>query len=81
MARAHEQRYGERHHKARHSDEDVALCRELYAEGVPPKVIAEKMEVSLHTLYDWLYLRTRVGGPTRRTTWRASRKRAASCGA
>lgn len=74
---AQEQWYGERHHKTRYSDEEVELCRELYEAGMPPKVIAWKLELPLNTVYDWVYCRTRTGTETYRT----ARKRAAACGA
>ncbi|EPF6559518.1 hypothetical protein KY218_000602 [Serratia marcescens] len=39
------QRYGDNHHSAKVSSNDVELCRALYEEGVPVTIIAEKMEL------------------------------------
>lgn len=39
------QRYGENHHSAKVSSNDVELCHALYEEGVPVTIIAEKMEL------------------------------------
>lgn len=36
-------KHGEHHHAAKHSDEDVELCRALHEEAVSTKDIAEKM--------------------------------------
>ena len=40
--------------KRRHSDEDVALCIALHKDGMPVKLIAEKMEISIQTLESFL---------------------------
>ena len=41
--------------------EDIELMRELYHEhGMRPKEIAEKFEVNIHSLKQWLYYRYRV---------------------
>ncbi|CAL10962.1 hypothetical protein COO51_14815 [Yersinia enterocolitica] len=41
---------GERNRNSKHSDHDVELCRALYAEGLTPSVIAEKMEIPKGTV-------------------------------
>lgn len=41
--------------------EDIQLMRELYYEhGLKPKEIAEKFEVNVHSLKQWLYYRYRI---------------------
>jgi len=59
-------RYGERHHRARHSDHDVELARALRDEGLTYREIAEKLEVSYWTARDWCDYRTRTGAITSR---------------
>lgn len=44
------QRYGERHHCSKFSDEDVELVRALREEGLLVRVIADKMEMP----YQWV---------------------------
>ncbi|EMO1103972.1 TPA: hypothetical protein ACX1S2_003904 [Yersinia enterocolitica] len=50
---------GERNRNSKHSDHDVELCRALYAEGLTPRVIAEKMEIPKGTVYAIVYYRIR----------------------
>ncbi|HGW3308220.1 TPA: hypothetical protein ACSAE4_002642 [Yersinia enterocolitica] len=50
---------GECNRNAKHSDHDVELCRALYAEGLTPRVIAEKMEIPKGTVYAIVYYRIR----------------------
>ncbi|ENJ8188428.1 hypothetical protein AB2K96_001706 [Yersinia enterocolitica] len=50
---------GERNRNSKHSDHDVELCRALYAEGLTPRVIAEKMEIPQGTVYAIVYCRIR----------------------
>ena len=42
---------GDQHYNVKHSDHDIELCRLLHQEGVPPGVIAEKMEMSRNYVY------------------------------
>ncbi len=49
-----------KHHRARHSFEDVELARTLYEQKAKPVDIAEYIGVSINTLWDWLTFRTRV---------------------
>lgn len=37
-----------------HSDEDVSMCRELFACGLSVKVISEKMEINSKTIAGWI---------------------------
>lgn len=60
------QRYGESHHSARYSDEDVELCRQLFDAGVSRKEICEKMEISYDTVVDILLYRFRTHFPSNR---------------
>lgn len=46
-------------HRAKYSDEDVELCRQLFEVGVSRKDIAEKMEIPYQTVVDILLYRTR----------------------
>ncbi len=50
---------GEEHHKAKLSDDDVRLMRELRREGLPYSAIAEKFECSLWTARDIVTYTTR----------------------
>lgn len=50
---------GERNRNSKHSDHDVELCRALYAQGITPRVIAEKMEIPKGTVYAIVYRRIR----------------------
>ncbi|MDN0096006.1 hypothetical protein [Yersinia rohdei] len=50
---------GERNRNSKHSDHDVELCRALHAEGLTPRVIAEKMEIPKGTVYAIVYYRIR----------------------
>lgn len=43
---------GDRHYNVKHSDHDIELCRLLHQDGVPPGVIAEKMEMSRNYVYE-----------------------------
>lgn len=52
---------GLRHGKATVPHRDIEQMRDLYEHhGMLPHVIAEKFEVSLNTLWDWLLYRTRI---------------------
>ena len=54
-------RNGERHHKARLSDEDVELMRELHeAHGLKVSEVARKFEISYWTARDICKYRTRI---------------------
>ena len=50
---------GERHHRAKLSDDDVRLMRELHELGLPYSAIAEKFECSLWTARDIVTYATR----------------------
>ncbi|CNF57018.1 hypothetical protein ACROQ8_003669 [Yersinia enterocolitica] len=50
---------GERNRNSKHSDHDVELCRALYAEGLTPSIIAEKMEIPKGTVCAIVYDRIR----------------------
>ncbi|OWF73535.1 hypothetical protein B4902_08520 [Yersinia frederiksenii] len=50
---------GERHYRAKYSDHDVELCRELHEQGIGTKVIAEKMEMPVSTVEAIVYYRVR----------------------
>jgi orotate phosphoribosyltransferase-like protein len=53
--------FGIKHGKAIVEFEDIKLMRELYeSHGLQPHEIANKFEVSINTLWDWLLYRTRV---------------------
>lgn len=39
-----------------HSDEDVALVLGMHKSGIPVKVIASKMDMSIHTVRSFLYV-------------------------
>lgn len=45
--------------KKLYTDEDVRLCRELFAEGLSRDVIAEKIEVPYQRVYCWVAGRSR----------------------
>jgi len=51
---------GASHWKAKTSYADIELMRELYADGMKPRTIAEKFEVHVEALKQWLYLKSRV---------------------
>ncbi|MNG64339.1 hypothetical protein D3C79_225780 [compost metagenome] len=51
--------FGESHYRAKYSDHDVELCRALYQEGIKPRVIAEKMEMPVTSVYSIVYYRVR----------------------
>lgn len=53
-------RKGELYPHAKGSDHDVELCRRLYEEGVPPSIIAEKMEMSRSHVSGIVYYRSRT---------------------
>ena len=50
---------GENHHRARLSDQDVELIRELRAAGLSLAQIAQKFEIARSTVYDIVKDRTR----------------------
>lgn len=45
--------------RKQYSDDDVRLCRALFAEGVPREVIAEKMEIPYQRVFCWVEGRSR----------------------
>lgn len=53
-------RKGENYPHAKGSDEDVELCRALYEEGLYPKEIAEKMEMSRSHVGAIVYFHSRT---------------------
>ena len=53
-------RIGEGHHRAKHSDDDVELIRQCYDAGMKPTEIARKFEMSINTVNDYVYYRTRA---------------------
>lgn len=57
---------GERHYKSKLSDDDVRLMRELYEDHkVKPKQLAEKFDVSYHTVTGIIYYRSRYASAVR----------------
>ena len=57
-------RIGESHPRAKLSDHDVELMRELHADHkVKPKELAEKFECPIDTVYSILAYRSRYGIP------------------
>lgn len=57
-------RIGESHPRAKLSDDDVELMRQLHADhNVKPKEIAEKFECPIDTVYSILSYRSRYGIP------------------
>lgn len=53
--------FGLAHGKAKVPHDEIKMMRELYEKhGLRPHEIAQKFEVSLNTLWDWLLYRTRV---------------------
>lgn len=50
--RGYRYRRGEEHPRAKHSDDDVRLIRELHGEGLGYKSIAKKFETSPSTVRD-----------------------------
>ncbi|EOA2966348.1 TPA: hypothetical protein ACGIZ8_002844 [Yersinia enterocolitica] len=50
---------GECNRNAKFSDHDVELCRALYDEGIKPRLIAEKMEIPVASVYKITHYRTR----------------------
>lgn len=46
--------YGYKNHRTKYSAEDVDLCRELFAGGIPRRQIAEKLEVPYNRVCDWV---------------------------
>jgi transposase-like protein len=57
-------RIGEDHQHATHTDAEIELARELHAEGVSYKQLAEKFEVSKSTIAGWIKFRRRGQHPT-----------------
>ena len=49
-----------KHHKAKAPFSDVELASTLYEQGATPRLIADYMEVSINTLWDWLRFKTRI---------------------
>lgn len=45
--------------RKQYSDDDVRLCRALFAEGMPREVIAEKMEIPYQRVFCWVEGRSR----------------------
>ena len=66
--------YGGRHHRARHSDHDVELARQLHDAGLGYQRIASKLEVPERTVRDWCTYRMRTGSKTERALRRVSKK-------
>lgn len=46
--------YGYKNHNTKYSAEDVELCRELFAGGMPRSLIAEKLEIPYQRVCDWV---------------------------
>lgn len=65
-------RVGETHHRAKLSDHDIDLIRELHEEGLGYRRIAEKFEVSWLTVRDIVKCRRRGQTVSR---WKAAKKR------
>ena len=57
-------RIGEDHQHARHTDAEIELARQLHAEGMSYKKLAEKFEVSKSTIADWIKFRRRGQHPS-----------------
>lgn len=62
-------RVGETHHRAKLTDHDIDLIRELHEEGLSYKVIAEKFQVGKSTVADIVKCRRRWQLPVK---WRRS---------
>jgi len=58
---------GERHHRARYSDETVERARDLHDEGYGYQTIARALGAPWNTVRDWCAYRTRTGTVTART--------------
>ncbi len=48
------------HGKAKAPFETVELARDLHDAGLTVKVIAEKLEQNVNTVYDWIAFKTRT---------------------
>lgn len=48
------------HHRAKVKPEIVEEARKLHEEGESPKELARRYQVSINTLNDWIYYRTRI---------------------
>ena len=57
-------RIGEDHQHATHTDAEIELARQLHAEGMSYKQLAEKFEVSKSTIAGWVKFRRRGQHPT-----------------
>ena len=52
-------KFGFNNHSTKHDAHTVELCRQLHDEGLPPRVIAEKLELREATVEDWCYYKCR----------------------
>ncbi len=52
-------RIGEDHQHATHTDAEIELARQLHADGMSYKKLAEKFEVSKSTIAGWIKYRRR----------------------
>ncbi len=48
------------HHKAKTEFKYVELARTLYEQGEPPMSIARYLGESVHTVRDWVLMKTRI---------------------
>tara|TARA_Y100001951_G_scaffold105178_1_gene120469 strand:+ start:2269 stop:2466 length:198 start_codon:yes stop_codon:yes gene_type:complete len=53
-------KYGDAHHRVRHSDETVEQVRQMHDDGVKPAQISRRTGISIDTVNDWIYYRTRT---------------------
>lgn len=63
-------RIGEDHQHATHTDAEIELARQLHADGMSYKQLADKFEVSKSTIAGWIKYRRRGQHPT---DWRKVR--------
>jgi transposase len=63
-------RIGEDHQHATHTDAEIELARQLHADGMSYKHLADKFEVSKSTIAGWIKYRRRGQHPT---DWRKVR--------
>lgn len=60
-------RIGEDHQHATHTDSEIELARQLHADGISYKQLADKFEVSKSTIAGWIKFRRRGQHPA---NWR-----------
>ena len=53
-------KHGDNHHRTRHSDATVERARTMHDEGIKPTLISNELGISLDTINDWIYYRTRT---------------------